>query len=422
MTIRYTTPLSLTSQFFFCGLPLRLDSYRGCAFQCNFCFARYRGGNTPAAAVIPADPHTVSRRLSRAFSSSTWDESLLGQFLRRRCPVHFGGMSDPFQPAERTHGVSRCFLADLAEHHYPTVISTRSDLVAGDPYLELLQQNGNVIVQFSFVSTVTKVAARFEPRSSSPADLLRAAVRLRDAGINVTARWQPYIPGVSEKPAAFIRHVTDAGIQHVALEHLKVPFEQNHPLWSEFTCAAGSKLLGWLKDNAMNQHDGREYVLPARLKIDTVLEAREAARRFGVTFGAADNELQYLSDTACCCSGVEQFPGFSAWFKHQIGYAIRKCRRKRIVYGAIAREWLPDGSVDRWLNSHTRLGDRSGAEGSLQDHMKHRWNSVTLPFSPASFYGVVPTDEFTPSGYRVYMWDDQCLSPDREAESVESNP
>ena len=175
--------------------------------------------------------------------------------------------------------MSRCFLADLAEHHYPTVISTRSDLVAGDPYLELLQQNGNVIVQFSFVSTVTKVAARFEPRSSSPADLLRAAVRLRDAGINVTARWQPYIPGVSEKPAAFIRHVTDAGIQHVALEHLKVPFEQNHPLWSEFTSHAGSKLLGWLKDNAMNQHDGREYVLPARLKIDTVLEAREAARR-----------------------------------------------------------------------------------------------------------------------------------------------
>jgi DNA repair photolyase len=49
----YTTPLSLTSQFFFCGLPLRLDSYRGCAFQCSFCYARYRGGNTPNDSVGP---------------------------------------------------------------------------------------------------------------------------------------------------------------------------------------------------------------------------------------------------------------------------------------------------------------------------------------------------------------------------------
>src|SRR5262249_25277318 len=44
MRKNYTNPLSLTSQFLFCGLPLRLDSYRGCAFQCYFCYARYRGG------------------------------------------------------------------------------------------------------------------------------------------------------------------------------------------------------------------------------------------------------------------------------------------------------------------------------------------------------------------------------------------
>src|SRR5438270_3698567 len=89
----YTTPLSLTSQFFFCGLPLRLDSYRGCAFQCSFCYARYRGGNTPDDSIVPADPKTLERVFQRTFREEQ-PPGVIGQFLRRSVPIHFGGMSD----------------------------------------------------------------------------------------------------------------------------------------------------------------------------------------------------------------------------------------------------------------------------------------------------------------------------------------
>jgi hypothetical protein len=45
MSYRYA--LSLTSQFYFCGLPLRLDSYKGCPSKCIYCFVGSRQGFYP---------------------------------------------------------------------------------------------------------------------------------------------------------------------------------------------------------------------------------------------------------------------------------------------------------------------------------------------------------------------------------------
>jgi hypothetical protein len=95
--------------------------------------------------------------------------------------------------------------------------------------------------------------------------------------------------------------------------------------------------------------DGRELVMSAKHKLDMVLTTATEVRRRGMSFGAADNEFQYYSDTGCCCSGVDRFPGFKNYFKHQIGYALRKCRGNPITYESIKNEWAPRGSIDRFL-------------------------------------------------------------------------
>jgi DNA repair photolyase len=404
MSERYTNPLSLTSQFFFCGLPLRLDSYRGCGFQCSFCYARYRGGNTPDPSVVPADPATLGRIVERAFGETEPRAGgIISQFLRRRVPIHFGGMSDPFHPAERLSKVTKRFLETLLEYQYPVAISTRSTMPVTDPYISLLRELKSVVVQFSFTSTRKEISNRLEPHTPDPADLLGTMETLAGFGIPVTCRWQPYVPGVSELPHEFVTRVAAAGARHVAIEHLKLPLETHHPLWTELVAGSRRDLLSeYVAAGA--RRDGRELVLPPHVKLPTILEFRSAARDAGISFGVADNEFQYLSDTSCCCSGVDLFPGFEGWFRHQIGHAVRRCRGQRIVYGAIASYWTPDGSVDRWLNSHTRIGRLGESAGSLRDHIRLRWNDPNSPFSPASYYGVVPTEEFTPSGFRVFQW------------------
>jgi DNA repair photolyase len=396
----YTNPLSLTSQFFFCGLPLRLDSYRGCAFQCSFCFARYRGGNSPAPNIAPADPQTLRRVFDRAWRDDG-EPGTIGQFLRQRVPVHFGGMSDPFQPIEGRCGVTRRYLETLRDFSYPTVISTRST-EAADSFLDLLAEMPFVVVQFSFVSTRNAVSDGLQPHAPSPARLLSTMEKLARRGIPVTCRWQPYVPGISEPAKEFARRVSNAGARHIAIEHLKLPVEQRGPLWPVLNSGAGVDLAAYYNSRGA-QLQGREKVLPAAVKLPAILDLRSVAHDCGLSFGAADNEFQYLSDYGCCCSGVDRFPGFDGWFKHQFAHAVRLCRGERIVYGSIARYWTPEGSVDRWVNSRSRVRDGENA-GTLSEHIRTRWNDPASALGPGSFYGVEPTDEFTSSGLRVYQW------------------
>src|SRR5579859_321781 len=227
---RFTNPVSITSQFPFCGLPLRLDTYAGCAFRCSYCFARYRTEATFGSdSIRPADPATIKRIFRFSIELERFPEGVVAQCLRRRMPIHLGGMSDGFQPAERKFRVTESTLSVLARYGYPTVISTRGSMIAEPNYLALLKLIGPVVVQYSFSTTRDSTALKVEPFATSPSVLLRTMETLSSQGITVTCRWQPYIPGVSEEPAEFVPRVLSAGARHLALEHLKLAVEQNHP-------------------------------------------------------------------------------------------------------------------------------------------------------------------------------------------------
>ncbi len=398
----YTTPFGITSQFSFCGLPLRLDSYAGCAFRCTYCFARYRGGHTFGENVRPANPKQIERMFYCALHDADSKAGMVGQFLRHRVPVHFGGMSDPFQPAEFRYHITESILSVLAKYNYPTVISTKSAMIASEPYVSLIRGT-SCVVQFSFSSTFDKIAKRFEYFSDPPTKLMKAMEKLTNKGINVTCRWQPFIPGTSESPSEFIPRIASTGCKHVGLEHLKLPVERHHLLWGKLTDGVNCDIFEEYHELGARL-DGREFVLPPQEKLSLVLETAAISKKYGLTFGVADNELQYLSDTNCCCSGIDQFPGFENWYKYQIGYAIRKCRGKKISYDSISQEWRPTGSIDRYLNSNSRLSKKGTSPGTITDHILAKWNNPELPGSPASFYGVVPTDEITATGERIYQW------------------
>jgi len=188
---------------------------------------------------------------------------------------------------------------------------------------------------------------------------------------------------------------------------LKVPVERNAGHWKEFVQLTGVDFYGQYKaERALR--DGRELVLPAHRKLVAVLETAAEVRRHGMTFGAADNEFQYLSDTGCCCSGADRFAGFENYFRHQIGYAIRKCKGKTITYASIENEWVPRGSVDRFLNSKSRISARNASKSTMADHIKVRWNQLGAPGSPSSFFGVKASSGHY-RGMIAYKWDSSTL-------------
>ncbi len=404
MTIEYTTPIGITSQFSFCGLPFRLDTYSGCNFNCSYCFARLRGGNTSSKKLKIADPEKIIKRFKFAIKHPDTATGIVSEAIRHRLPLHFGGMSDPFQPAEKKSGVSLAILKYLCEINYPVVISTKSPLVAEKEYLDVLKSNPHLVVQYSFSSAINEISNYSEPHAPTSSEKLKAISKLSRNGINTTVRWQPYIPNVSEDPSKFVSAIAASGIKHLGLEHLKLPIEKNNELWRRLSLKLDFDINNHYKLSKANR-DGREYVLPPEYKIERLKEVKSASNKFGITFGAADNELQYMSDTNCCCSGVDQFDGFENWNKYQISHAVKKSGFENITYDRIQKYWKPAGSIDKHLNSNSRLPKRNNAHNTVEDYLLHRWQNLDSPFNPTTFYGVYFNGDKDKSGRKIYKWD-----------------
>lgn len=402
MNRNYQTPIGLTSQFSFCGLPLRLDSYAGCALSCAYCFARLRGGSADTNKIRFANPVTVISKFKNAINKPDLTTGVVAELIRNRTPVHFGGMSDPFQPIERKEGISLKILKFLASLQYPTVISTKSVLPASPEYLSVLRENRNLVIQFSFSTTRDELSSIVEPSSYKPSEILRTMNLLMQYGINTTARWQPYIPIVSEEPSEFVSRISDVGTKHIGFEHLKLPLEANNPLWIKLSSKLHFDIRQYYQSHGA-KIEGREWVLPPEYKIGKALEVKSEAAMRGLTFGSADNEIQYLSDNNCCCSGVDQFSGFENWNKFQIAYAVKKSGGRPITINLIENEWRPKGAVDKYLNSHSRMDSDAGFS-EVQDYIYERWENLNSPFNPSKFYGVVDSGERDNRGFRIFNW------------------
>jgi DNA repair photolyase len=311
-------------------------------------------------------------------------------------PLHFGGMSDAFQPAERHHRVTLAYLRTLAERNYPTLISTKGDMATEPEYLSELIANPNTIVQVSLVSVEDRSARLIEPSATPPSRLLKMMEQLSRVGVTVTCRLQPYLADISGPLQSYISSVASTGARHISIEHLKVPVEGTTNSVIEDTRARYRV--------ASARRDGREYVLAASEKIDVLLRMKDECRKASVYFGCADNEYQYLSDSWACCSGADLFPGFENFYRYQIAYAVRKSLNRDIMFSAISDEWRPMGSIDRYLNSRSRLSSRTGMLGTVEQHIRYRWNSSTAPGNPQSFAGVYQTGRYTDDGNRIYAW------------------
>lgn len=114
-----------------CHYPTRLDTYGcGCSNDCRNCYAKslldFRGlwdHKNPAV----ADIEKIRKKVAK---------------LPEGMPaIRLGGMTDCFQPIELTHRVTYETIKALNEKKQPYLIVTKSDIVAYDEYLDLMDKD-----------------------------------------------------------------------------------------------------------------------------------------------------------------------------------------------------------------------------------------------------------------------------------------
>jgi DNA repair photolyase len=392
----YEYSLSVTSQFYFCGLPLRLDSYGSCLYACQYCFAAARGGRRTPKALRIADAGYLSRLLSDVGRTP----SVVREFLAARQPIHFGGMSDPFPMIEAKLQISLRLLEILAEHRYPTVISTKGTLMTRPDYLAVLSR-GDFLVQVSFSTSDDRLSAAIDLGTPSPTARRRALAKLADAGIKTACRLQPLLPGREVEGMAALDQCAEVGAAHVGVEYLKLPIER----WSGTArlSKALSRDLRLYYASVRAQRVGREWVLPIELRLPTILSMRDRAHELGMSFGAADTDLLPMSDSACCCSGADVLLRGGRSFEFNYLGAVRRATSTGVVnFSSLSDVWTPTGSMARMINSRSRLRGPNGSGASLADYIKANWNGRNNGCSPQMFHGVEPTGHVDTEGLNVY--------------------
>ena len=90
----YENALGISSQFYHCALPLRLDAYSRCQFGCRYCFAS-RAAELRPESIRLARPASLARHLDGIQVRAP--RSVIEEFLAHRQPIHFGGMSHRFR-------------------------------------------------------------------------------------------------------------------------------------------------------------------------------------------------------------------------------------------------------------------------------------------------------------------------------------
>lgn len=269
------TGISCGSQIVLCDLPIRFDTYSGCSHDCKYCFARKKTelGEIRAGSSIKALKAFISGSRTRETAWCDWD-----------IPLHWGGMSDPFQPAEKTHGASMEALKVFADSGYPFVVSTKGRLVAADPYVDVLRRC-NAVVQ---VSAACPRYDRIERGAPPFLERMRMVQSVAPHVRRVIIRIQPYMIEAHTEIVKSLEAMKQSGAYGVIVEGIKLA--KGHP--------------GFVRV-------GGDYCYPLDQLKPRVEEIREKAHALGLAFFCGENRLRTMGDDMCCCgiSGLKDFKG-----------------------------------------------------------------------------------------------------------------
>lgn len=262
------------SQVTLCEYPIRLDTYKGCSHGCLYCFARAK---TDIDTVSPLHCAKVVERFVRGV------RNVVTQWCDWDIPLHWGGVSDPFQPAELEHHATLEVLEVLSSTGYPFIVSTKGRLIACEPYLSMLGRS-NVCVQVSMTSPQLD---KLEPGAPTFGERLEIVRTVAARVPRVMVRVQPYMTQCLSALIAALPDIANAGAYGITIEAMK--FKAAHP---GLVCVGG------------------DYTYPDNVLRADYATLREACRAVGLAFYCAENRLRGMGDSTACC-GCGDMPGFA---------------------------------------------------------------------------------------------------------------
>jgi len=204
------------------GFDRSINPYRGCEHGCIYCFAR----PTHAWLGLSAGLDFETRLFAKPDAAALLRQELSQPSYTCR-PIAMGTNTDPYQPIEREHRITRDILGVLSDCRHPLIIITKSSLIERDiDILAPMAAKGLCGVGISVTSLDRSLARTMEPRACTPTRRLTTIRSRSEAGIPVRIMVAPIIPGITDHELEIILEAgRDAGASLASYILLRLPGE-----------------------------------------------------------------------------------------------------------------------------------------------------------------------------------------------------
>ena len=204
------------------GFDQSINPYRGCEHGCVYCYAR------PTHCYLG---HSAGLDFETKLYAKVNAAELLERELShpRYVPkyIALGAVTDPYQPIEREHRITRAVLEVLERTSHPVGIVTKSALVTRDiDILARMASRGLAKVAISVTTLDRAIARKMEPRAATPPRRLEAIKALSAAGVPVAVMVAPIVPAITDSEIERILAAAHAeGAREAGYVLLRLPLE-----------------------------------------------------------------------------------------------------------------------------------------------------------------------------------------------------
>jgi DNA repair photolyase len=261
-----------------CPAKMSLNPYTGCSHGCLYCYA--------ASYISRFSVCRPKKNLLR----------MVGRDVAALTPgtlIALSSSSDPYPPIEKGLRLTRGCLEILKAGDMSVQVMTKSNAICDDANL---LGDMRAVVGITITGLNDSLAGMLEPGAPRPSKRLDAIRRLRDYGVQVSARIDPIIPGINDSGLSeIVSAVCNAGALHITSSTYKARQDSLKRLCSAFP-EEGKALMALLE---RGERIGGGLYLPREIRRMIMLEVETAAAREGVTFAACREGLSSRSEISC---------------------------------------------------------------------------------------------------------------------------
>lgn len=361
MQYKTFNPISFSSKIGICGLPIRLDTYKMCGFQCKYCFSNGNAFGNKSDNVEIGSTRAVKMRLNKIFIRKEYEKfSFLDNLIANNYTWHCGGMSDPFQPLENSIHATENIINITNEFNIHILFSTKSNTYYNTKVKPALH---NFQLSITNINNNTNI----EPNVPDIESRLLFFNKLKEEGFKVGIRIQPFIPNISTLD--IVKKFINA--DHFILESIKsVPGNWQHR--KDILDISKLSDSDFIRKGLMNVNP--------ELKLQWYKPFIQFFEENHLSYSIADNDLHYLGNNKCCCGDALCFNGDTTFNNTNLLHTIGLNYTIEDVLSRLKQENLNTCTFTQHFN---RVGQ---GQYVLEDYFKEKFSSSKNPLSPKFLY------------------------------------